>query len=108
MGRRASGEQEAYWRGVIGRQKQSGLSIAEFCRREQISPASFYNWRRRLRGSMEERTPQFVPVALTPPSRADFEIRLPGGVSILAPDDFEEASLRRLLQVVVELERGDA
>jgi hypothetical protein len=47
-------------------------------------------------------------VALTPPARANFEIRLPGGVSVLAPGGFEEASLRRLLKVVAELERGDA
>ena len=109
MGRRSSGDRESYWQGVVARQKRSGLSIAAFCREEQISPPSFYQWRRRLtNGSGSEPAPQFVPVAIQPPPRADFEIRLPGGVSVMAPVGFEEASLRRLLKVVTELDRDDA
>ena len=109
MGRRASSERESYWQGVVARQKRSGLSIAAFCRKEQISAPSFYQWRRRLtNGSGSEPAPQFVPVAITPPARTDFEIRLPGGVSVVAPGGFEEASLRRLLKVVAELDRDDA
>ena len=109
MGRRASGERESYWRGMLARQKRSGLSVAAFCRREQISPPSFYQWRRRLaNGPRSESAPQFVPVSIQPPAGADFEIRLPSGVSVVAPSGFEQAALRRLLQVVAELERGDA
>ena len=37
------------WRQRIKRQRESGLSIAEFCRRENISGHGFYVWRRNLR-----------------------------------------------------------
>ncbi len=37
------------WRQRIKRQRESGLSIAEFCRREDISAHGFYVWRRNLR-----------------------------------------------------------
>ena len=38
------------WQALIGRQAGSGLSVADFCRRESISTASFYRWRRLLGG----------------------------------------------------------
>jgi transposase-like protein len=37
------------WRQRIERQLASGLSIAEFCRTEGVSPHSFYVWKRKLR-----------------------------------------------------------
>lgn len=37
------------WRQRMKRQRDSGLSIAEFCRRENVSPHSFYVWKRKLR-----------------------------------------------------------
>ena len=40
---------EAVWRERLGRQATSGQSIAEFCRREGITAASFYMWRSRHR-----------------------------------------------------------
>jgi hypothetical protein len=39
---------ERFWRDAIGRQRTSGLSIAEFCLRERLSRASFHNWRREI------------------------------------------------------------
>jgi len=39
----------AQWRQRIRSQRASGLSIAEFCRREDVSPHSFYVWKRKLR-----------------------------------------------------------
>jgi transposase-like protein len=45
--RRNRGKEQA-WRAVLDRQRRSGLSIRAFCRREAISPASFYSWRREL------------------------------------------------------------
>jgi len=37
------------WRQRMERQRESGLSIAEFCRRENVSPATFHAWKRKLR-----------------------------------------------------------
>jgi hypothetical protein len=36
------------WGQRVKRQRESGLSIAEFCRREKISPHSFHVWKRKL------------------------------------------------------------
>lgn len=48
MARYRSGEREQLWREVIRDQAASGLSISVFCRERKVSPASFYNWRRKL------------------------------------------------------------
>ena len=39
----------AQWQALIARAEHSELSLTEFCRRESVSTASFYSWRRRLR-----------------------------------------------------------
>ena len=36
------------WRKRIQRQQQSGLTVAEFCQREDVSTATFYGWKRKL------------------------------------------------------------
>ena len=47
------------WRQRIKRQRESRLSIAEFCRRENISAHGFYVWRRNLREtSLRRREPR--------------------------------------------------
>ena len=56
------------WRQRIKRQRASGLSIAEFCRREDISAHGFYVWRRNLREtSLGRRKPRAD--SQLPPSR---------------------------------------
>jgi len=42
------GERERVWREVIRDQAVSGLSISAFCRDREVSPGSFFNWRRKL------------------------------------------------------------
>lgn len=37
------------WQQRIERQRASGLSVAEFCRQEHLSPHGFYVWKRKLR-----------------------------------------------------------
>jgi hypothetical protein len=37
------------WRRRVKRQQESGLSIAEFCRREKVSSHKFHVWKRKLR-----------------------------------------------------------
>ncbi len=47
--RRRSAEKEAWWRGHVGRQADSGLSVRAYCRECELSEPSFYVWRRELR-----------------------------------------------------------
>ena len=37
-----------WWRRQIERQKTSRLTVAEFCRRESLTPVTFYSWKRRF------------------------------------------------------------
>ena len=60
------------WQAVIDLQANSGLSVADFCRRELIGTASFYRWRRLLGGEFERRMPRettsdFVELGLLRP-----------------------------------------
>ena len=90
---------EHTWRLRLRRQATGGLSILDFCRREGVSTASFYAWRRRLIATPPDdplEQPLFVPIHLDPPSPPDdaspdlgFEIELPHRVRLrcaAAPD----------------------
>jgi len=39
---------ERFWRGVLRRQRGSGLTVKGFCRQERLSEASYYFWRREI------------------------------------------------------------
>ena len=44
------------WRERIERQRQSGFTVSEFCRRQRVSSATFYTWKRKLRGKSPPKT----------------------------------------------------
>lgn len=74
------------WQALITRQRSSGLSEVSFCKREKVSRQSFRTWKDRF--STEVEVPGFVELdpfkidpEQEPPSR-DFELCLPGGVTI--------------------------
>ena len=81
----------AYWRELIDEHESSGLSVAEFCEWQEVSPASFYQWRKRLRDSLTVETPMFVPVSVVDesaasPVAATVEIALPNGWVVRVAD----------------------
>jgi transposase-like protein len=62
-------ERVVFWRELIGRQAESGVTVDEFCRRQQVSPSSFYDWRRRLAGAAQRRGVA-EPTGTTQPKRS--------------------------------------
>lgn len=111
-------ERAVFWRDVVERQERSGWSVVDFCRREGVSTASFYNWRRRLReadggsrkGGRRSRT-AFVPVSVqagTPEVRGDgfgaacIEIVLSGEVTVRVSDGASRETLSDVLAAVRE------
>jgi hypothetical protein len=48
MARKVNLEVRATWRQRIERQRQSGLTVAEFSRQEGVSTASFYRWQQEV------------------------------------------------------------
>jgi len=56
MARKVNQELRDQWRRQIHRQRQSGLTVAEFCQREGVSTATFYGWKRKLQVRRSPRT----------------------------------------------------
>lgn len=103
---RRSVEKEEFWRLVLKEHAASGLSIKAFCKREAVSEASFYFWRRELaiRDEQSDRAPDspaFVPVRVVdsdpnnsqsdltdggqrPASSSVVEVSVPGGFTLRA------------------------
>ena len=77
-------DKERYWRGVLDRHATSELSVRSFCRRERLSEASYYAWRRTIGERDRASIPAsaFLPVVVSdevPPDRASISIELAGG-----------------------------
>ena len=84
MVRAVSSRKEELWRARLQRFQISGLSVTQFCERERVSQPSFYQWRKRLAGSVAVPSPSpFVPVRLTQVTAV--AINLPNGTQILVP-----------------------
>jgi hypothetical protein len=71
MTRKVNVELRQEWRQRIERQRQSGFTAAEFSRREGVSSATFYAWKRRLQGkspSKSKRAARRRPAAAPAPA----------------------------------------
>lgn len=104
-----------FWRDVMARHSESGLSAARFCREEKIAYWKFNHWKKRLaviddqgeNGGSEgyiQATPRFAEVHLSRDHSQEpnplAEITLPSGVSIRLYTFTNEEHLATLLRVV--------
>lgn len=99
------------WKRRITRCRKSGLSVAAFCRREEISVPSLYAWRRRFSSAevlataapqaapSEVQNPPFVPVKLKS-APISIELLLTSGHILRLPEDFDVGRLATLLKAV--------
>lgn len=91
MGRSASAIRHSQWRKRLGRFTRSQMTVAEFCRREEVSVAAFYQWRRRLAETATAQeatftpsaTPTFIPVQVT--GGANLQVVFPNGTRLTLP-----------------------
>ena len=112
MGRFDLVSKQDIWMRRIQRFSRSRLTVAEFCDREDVSVAAFYQWRRKLvaLGKQPAATAPglpaqavsgvpngFVPVRVLPPSA--IEVRLPNGVTLTLPAGDLEVLEQTLLLV---------
>lgn len=87
MARRGSSSKRTEWRKRVERHRRSGLAVGRFCEREGVSTASFYWWRKRLKGrkaSSKNEPSRFQPVRLTA-AGLSMSVHLLGGVRIEVP-----------------------
>jgi len=81
----------------------SGQSAAAFARSRGIPVWKLYRARRASQRSRPRRSSSLIPVRVVeapPSSPAPLELRLPSGLRLLIPTDFDETTLRRLLGIV--------
>ncbi|WP_390630781.1 IS66 family insertion sequence element accessory protein TnpA [Roseiconus lacunae] len=83
----------------MDRFRSQSLSVKEFCRREGVSVPSFYQWRKKL--ARVEAVPQFLSVAVRPPSVEPVTVRLPGGSKLEFDPRLDDDSIRRVIRGII-------
>ena len=94
------------WQERLDRFADSELTIAEFCELEGYSPASLYQWRRKLAADGVPEAPTFVPVDLQSSDLqgpGSIQVELPGGALIKIPGGAALPDYRNLIQAVVDV-----
>src|SRR3990172_13124226 len=71
----------AQWARIIAAQRQSSLTVVEFCRRRGIAKATFWYWRKRLVTAKKQElivnpTQQFLAVPIVAPATTHIEVEL--------------------------------
>lgn len=82
-----------FWDASIKEQRQSGLSVASFCRDKGLEQVTFYAWRKRFGAVIEPSSGvEFTRITVKEPPIVGSEVLLPGGLVLrfsgLAPVDY--------------------
>jgi Transposase len=100
MARSSDPAKAAQWRRRLERFGSSGVSVARFCRREGVSVASFYQWRKKLAaaadtppsGQRPSRPCAFKPLSITATTTSrTIAVHLPGGARLEVPTGDHQA-----------------
>jgi transposase-like protein len=95
------------WKQRLKEFERGDWSVGEFCRRVGVSPATFYQWKRKLgqgrtRSEAGSRSAvsalNFVPIEIT--GRPSIEVQLANGARVLVPAHDAEA-IRTVIGVLV-------
>lgn len=101
-------DQRQFWQMVIDTCKESDLSIAAFCKKEGISVAAYYYWRKKLVGSHPKSNrktpPAFIEVALPQSNATVLELVLLSGNTLRINPG---ADNKMLINVLSALRRAD-
>jgi hypothetical protein len=103
---------ERRWRDRLKRHAASGLSVREFCGREELAESAFYAWRRIVaerdgEAMSRQRASAFVPLSVIEQASREtaIEIELAGGRTLRLPSAI---AAQRLAEVVHALEGRSA
>ena len=96
-------ERTAFWRSLVGKQIESGLTAAPFCREHQVNRDGFYHWRRRFQNEVSKDRylgsfVEFVPYQKK--VSAGVHIRLNNGLYIEVERGLDPVTLRATIQTL--------
>jgi hypothetical protein len=113
MARPRDPEKRRFWEAQLGAWQRSGLTQAEYCRRQGLRRRLFCAWKRRLSGApQKDASPvRFIPVAIRPDvgtalpdlrvaPNAQLTVVTDGGYRIEVGDGFAPDTLSRLLSTL--------
>lgn len=109
-----SPEREAFWLNLVAHREAAKLTIAEVCQEASVSPASFFYWRKKFRAAECQPNPSsglatpIVPVRIVDDRVAAITLETPGGIRVCVPQGCDEATLQRVLRVVMGVCRENA
>lgn len=97
---RALGGKAEEWRERIAEQGLSGRTVAVFCRERGLKEWAFYEWKRRLRGSVGgKKRSRFIAVKKSGPVlEKRLRVELPNGVRIELGGGLESEEVRGFLR----------
>ena len=90
-------------------QRKSGLTIAAYCKRENINLSSWWYWRKRLlsKSLFTNHTVHapvsFLQLPTQPPDAQKFDLTLPNGARIMMPLYCEPVFLRQAIRMLAPL-----
>lgn len=97
-------ERQTYWQSVIDKQIASGLTKAEFFKLNNINPATYYYWFKKINTQAKTNRNQILPVEITPQphisSHQTVELLFPNGSQLSFEASIEPTNLKKILAVL--------
>ena len=97
-------ERQTYWKGVIEKQANSGLTKIAFFKLNNINPATYYYWFKKINSPKKQSNLQVLPVAVTQPrslsASQSVELLLPNGYQLSFEATIEPTYLKHVLTVL--------
>jgi hypothetical protein len=94
-------ERQVYWQGIIEKQSASGLTKAEFFKLNNINPATYYYWLKKINTQAKPKCNRILPVVLTTQSpissHQTVELLLPNGYQLSFEASIEPTNLKQIL-----------
>ena len=114
MAKGRDGKGEKYWRRMLRRRADSGMTIADFCASEGLKPTTYHYWQREIRRRDALPSPKTesssapalaaVQVIDDGGGRAGVEIVAKNGYVVRVGQQATAEQVRRVLQAVSELD----
>jgi len=97
---------QPFWQRVMEARRESGVSVAAFCRQEGLSEGAYYYWHRKLSGRIskpdEKSPPAFLEVVVPRGNPVALELVLSSGHTLRINSAIDTKRLSQVLSAVKE------